>query len=161
MPTKKHDQKVPRRNKTVSSTAETALRHTKEKPGFIPYPSNKVVGFIDDPNDAQAALRDLNAAGFKAAEIEFLTGDEGARRIDVTGRKHGPLARIVRSIQKLGDYESKHLRRHEQELLAGHFGIGVTAKRESDRQKVRQILKSHNGHFINYYGKWAMEILDL
>ncbi len=132
----------------------------KENPDFIAYPSNKVVGFIDDPSDTQAALRDLNAAGFTADEIEVLTGEQGARRIDVTGREHGPLARIVRSIQKLGDYESKHVRRHEKELLAGHFGIGVTAKRESDRQKVWQILKSHNGHFINYYGEWAMEILD-
>jgi hypothetical protein len=128
-------------------------------PNFISYPSNKVVGFIDDPNDAQAALRDLKEAGFKTDEIEVLTGEEGARRIDVTGREHGPLARIVRSIQKLGDYESEHVKRHEQELLAGHFGIGVTAEEGRDREEVRRIPKSHNGHFINYYGNWAMEKL--
>ena len=49
---------------------------------------------------------------------------------------------------------------HEQELLAGHFGIGVTAKEGRDREEVRRILKSHNGHFINYYGNWAMEKLE-
>ena len=127
---------------------------------FIYYPTNKVVGIIDDPNDAKAALLDLKAAGFTADEIEVLTGEEGAHRIDVTGEDHGPLARFVRSVQKvLGHYEPVHVRRHEQEFLAGHYGIGVTAKKPEAREKVCQILKSHNGHFINFYGEWAMEVM--
>jgi hypothetical protein len=159
MSTKKNGESVPRQEEIVSSTTGSAFSHAEEKPDFIAYPTNKVIGFIDDPSDAQAALRDLNAAGFTADEIEVLTGEEGARRIDVTGREHGLLARIVRSIQKLSNYESEHIKRHEQELLAGHFGIGVTPKRESDREQIAQILKSHNGHFINYYGEWAMQRL--
>ena len=128
---------------------------------FIAYPTNKVVGFIDDPGDAQAALSDLKAAGFTADEIEVLTGEEGAQRIDVNGGEHGVLAHIVRSILKtLGEYEIPHAKRHEQELLAGHFGIGVTAKQEEHQKKVRGILKSHNGHFINFYGTWTMENLE-
>jgi CheY-like chemotaxis protein len=128
---------------------------------FIAYPTNKVVGFIDDPGDAQAALSDLRAAGFTADEIEVLVGEEGAQRIDVDGGEHGVLAHMVRSILKaLGDYEIPHAKRHEQELLAGHFGIGVTAKQEDRRKKARGILKSHNGHFINFYGTWTMENLE-
>ena len=128
---------------------------------FIFYPTNKVVGIIDDPGDAKAALRDLRAAGFTADELEVLTGEEGAHRIDVTGEEHGPLARFVRSFQKLlGDYEPAHVRRHEREFLAGHYGIGVTAKDGEAREKARQILKSHNGHFINFYGQWVMEVLE-
>jgi hypothetical protein len=107
------------------------------------------------------ALRDLRAAGFTADDIEVLTGEEGAHRVDVTGEEHGPLARFVRSFQRvLGHYEPVHVRRHEQELLAGHFGIGVTAKDPATREKVRKILKSHKGHFINFYGEWAMEVLE-
>ncbi len=56
-----------------------------DDPDFIFYPTNKVVGIIDDPADAKAALRDLRAAGFTADEIEVLTGEEGAHRIDPTG----------------------------------------------------------------------------
>lgn len=128
---------------------------------FIFYPTNKVVGIINEPQDAEAALGDLRAAGFTADEIEVLTGEGGARRIDVTGEGHGPLARGVRSLQRvLGDYEGAHVRRHEEEFLAGHYGIGVTAKDEEAREKARAILKSHRGHFINFYGLWAMEVLD-
>jgi hypothetical protein len=128
---------------------------------FIFYPTNKVVGIIDDPADAKAALRDLRAAGFTVDEIEVLTGEEGAHRIDVIGEEYGPLARFIRPFQKLlGDYEPVHVRRHEREFLAGHYGIGVTAKEPEAREKAHQILKSHNGHFINFYGQWAMEVLE-
>lgn len=53
-------------------------------------------------------------------------GEEEAQRLEVNGDDHGLLAHIVRSIQEMSDYETPHVRRHEQELLAGHFGIGVT-----------------------------------
>jgi len=140
---------------------EQSANEKHDNSDFISYPTDKVVGIIDDSDDAKAALRDLRAAGFTADDIEVLTGEEGAHRVDVTGEEHGPLARFVRSFQRvLGHYEPVHVRRHEQELLAGHFGIGVTAKDPDTREKVRKILKSHKGHFINFYGKWAMEVLE-
>ena len=128
---------------------------------FIPYPIDKVVGVIDDLGDVQGALRDLKAAGFKADDITVLTGEQGANRLDVKGDEHGPLAHVVRLIQNvLGDYEIEDATRYEQELLAGHFGIGVVARGVDDRDKVRQILKAHHGHFINYYGRWIMVCLE-
>jgi hypothetical protein len=160
MANKKHDVEPIRQSETEHSAAGPAASSGDETSDFIYYPTDKVVGIIDDPDDAQAAVSDLKAAGFTADEIEVLAGEQGARRIDSTGREHGVLARIVRSIQKIGNYESDHVKRHEQELLAGHFGVGVTAKKEKDRERVRQILKSHNAHFINFYGRWAMQRLD-
>jgi len=159
MDNKKNDVEPIRQNETEESAAGPVASRN-ETSDFIYYPTDKVVVIVDDPDDAEAAVSDLEVAGFTAEEIEVLTGEEGAHRIDPTGRKHGLVPRIVRSIQKLGNYESDHVRRHEQELLAGHFGIGVTAKKEEDREKVRHILKSHNGHFINFYGTWAMQRLD-
>jgi len=133
----------------------------KQDSDFIPYPTNRVVGIIDDTGEAQAALRDLKAAGFTADHVRVLTGEEGAHRLDVKGDEHGPLAHIVRSTQTLlGDYEIKDLTRYEQALLAGHFGIGVTARYKEDRDKAQQILKAHHGHFINFYSRWMMEELE-
>jgi hypothetical protein len=160
MANKEHDVKAIPPTETERSAAAPSTIRANETSDFIYYPTDKVVGIIDDPDDAEAALSDLEVAGFTVEEIEVLTGEEGAHRIDSTGRKHGVLPRIVRSIQKLGNYESDHVIRHEQELLAGHFGIGVTAKKEQDRERVKQILKAHNGHFINFYGTWAMQRLD-
>ena len=146
------------RRETQVALQDQAPNDSNKTSDFIAYPINKVVGFIDDLGDVKAALGDLKAAGFKTKDIQVLTGEKGAHRIDASGDEHGELAHILRSIQKtLGDYEIPRAKRHEQELLARHFGIGVIAKDEEDRNKVRDILRSHNGHFVNFYGRWVME----
>jgi len=129
---------------------------------FIFSPTNKVIGIIDDAGDALLALRDLRAAGFTAEEVELLTDEEGEQRIDVTGEGREVLVHIIRSTQQPQDYYDapRIVRQIEQELKAGHYGIGVVAKETQARERVREILKSHNGHFINFYGQWAAEALE-
>ena len=86
---------------------EQAPRETSDRnanSGFTFDPTNKVVGVIDAPGDANAALRDLRAAGFKADEIEVVMGEEEAKRIDVTGEGHEASVHIVPSTQKLPNY---------------------------------------------------------
>ena len=125
-------------------------------------PTDKVVGFIADPGDARAALRALRAAGFAAAEVEVLMGEEGAQRIDVTGEGHEASVHIVRSTQKPPVYYDAPaiVTRVEQELLAGHYLVGVAAKEPEARARASGVLKSHGGHFINFYGRWAAEALE-
>jgi hypothetical protein len=139
---------------------EKPKRDVDKDSDFILYPTNKVIGIIDDANDCKAALRDLKAAGFAANDVRVLTGEEGAHRLDPTGEEHGPIARFVRWVEKAGDFEAEYVSRHEQEVLAGHFAVGVKAREPEAREKVREILKAHNGHFINFYGQWAIEMLE-
>ena len=148
-----------RPKEATSRPAMSPIKKSHDK-DFISYPRNKVIGIIDTPEDAQAALHDLRAAGFPASQIRVLTGQEGAHRIDVRGDQHGPLAHIVRSTQKLlGDYELADATRYEKEMLGGHFVIGVTAHHSDERDKVLQILRSHTGHYINFYSPWTIEEL--
>lgn len=56
--------------------------------------------------------------------------------------------------------EPVQIKRVEQELLAGHFFVTVDAIKPEAREQVREILKSHDGHFINFYGQWAVEVLE-
>lgn len=123
-------------------------------------PTNKVVGITDEVDDAIAALRDLRAAGLTAGEIEILTSEEGAQRI--TGEEHEASVQILHPTQKPQDYYDAPVivRQIEQHLLAGHFGLAVTAKEPEARERLREILKSHHGHFINFYGVWAAEALE-
>jgi len=138
---------------------QTGDKGTKSK--FIFNPTNKVIGIIDDAGDTKAALQDLSAAGFTAGEVELLTDEEGAQRIDLTGERRGVLVHIISSQHPQHFYDAPGLvGQIEQELKAGHFGIGVGAKETEARERVREILKSHNGHFINFYGRWAAEALE-
>jgi len=154
-----------RRHEVETSSLQPSIESVKKPaevndgPDFIPYPTNKVVGIINDVRDAQAAVDDLRRAGFTATQIKVLTGAEGARRIDARGEQHGPMTHLLRSTQKvLGSYEIPHATRHEEEMLAGHFGIGVTVQHNEDRDKAIQILELHHGHFINFYGPLTMEM---
>jgi hypothetical protein len=135
------------------------VSHTGANSEFTFNPTNKVVGVIDDARDAKDALRDLRAAGFTTGEVELLAGEEAARQID---EAQEILVHIFLPIQKVPAYYDAPVisRRVEQELLADHYLIGVTAKDEEARWQARDVLKSRGGHFINFYGRFAAEALE-
>ena len=142
------------------SPRDTSDRNANSK--FTFDPTNKVVGVIDDPGDANAALRDLRAAGFKSDEIEVLMNEKVALLIDVTGEGREVSVHIVPSTQKPPDYYDAPViaRRVEEEMLAGHYLIGVAAKEPEARERALDILRSNGGHFINFYGQWAAESFE-
>lgn len=127
---------------------------------FISYPTNRVVGTINDSADAQAAVEELIEAGFNMEEVDVIYGEQGMLRLDPTGEKHGLLARLQRTFLQLNE-EPKHLRHHVEDVLAGHFVIMVLVEKPEKREQVAEILASHGGHFINFYGRWTMQSLEL
>ena len=138
--------------------------HRSANSEFTFDPTNKVVGSIDAAGDAKDAMRDLTAAGFATSEVELLTDQEGAARIDMSGEGHEAMVHvhIFDSTQKVpAFYDSPVIvRRVEEELRASHYLIGVVAKDGEARERAREILKSHGGHFINFYGRFAAEGLE-
>jgi hypothetical protein len=133
---------------------------SKKDGEFISYPMNRVAGTINESEDAQAAIEDLIHAGFNMDEIDVVYGEEGMRRLDPTGEKHGLLARLQRAFLQLNE-EPRHLRHHVEDVLAGHFVIMVLADEPEKQARAGEILKSHRAHFINFYGRWAMKSLDV
>jgi hypothetical protein len=133
---------------------EIFLKYTdlNEKNNFLRQPRNKLVGIVDTPEEVQSAIVELNNAGFGEDAIDVLCGKEGAERLDVTGEKHGPLARLYRFVE-----QAKNLREYQQDLLSGHFLIAIEAAEEDKRAQALTILRSHGGHRVNFYGKWAVE----
>ena len=113
-------------------------------------PTGKVIGIIDDAGEAAAALRDLTAASFTADEIELLTDEEGAQRIELPGDASDVSVHIIRSTQKPREYyDAPGLVRKILKVFKGsHYGIGVGTKEIEARGRVRYILKSHGGHLI-------------
>jgi len=129
---------------------------------FVFNPTDKVIGIIDDAGDAKAALRDLRIAGFGVEQLELLTNEEGAQRIELTAEESEVSVHIIGSSQKPQTYYDAPglVTQIEQELKAGHYGIGIGETDSEARERVRKILKSHGGHYINYYGTWAAEALE-
>lgn len=125
-------------------------------------PTNKVAGSIDTADDVKAALRDLRSAGFAANELELLADAEAASRIGVTDEASDVRVHIFDATQRVPAFYDAPVivKRVEQELQAGHYLVGVSAEDEETRERVRDILKSNGGHFINFYGRFAAESLE-
>jgi hypothetical protein len=128
--------------------------------GELTYPDNSLIAIIDTYAEARAALKELTAAGFPEDEVGILCGQEGAKEIDADGREHGVLGKIARIIREFGDVDNPHKERHEQALREGHFLVAVRAEEEEKRKQALEILKSHGGHFINFYSPWIIEGLE-
>jgi hypothetical protein len=143
-----------------SSAAE--IMDPDNRNDFIPYPTDRVVGTIDDPNDARAAIEALLRAGFSREEIDVLHGEGALDRLDPAGREHGFLARVQRTlIRTAGPVEEyKHLTRHIEDVRAGRFVVMVVAKQPPQRRAAAEILSSHGAEFIGFYGRWAYRAFD-
>ena len=127
---------------------------------FLDYPTNKVIGVFADWEHARAAIDRLSAGGFTQEQIGVLYGQEGARRLDASGKEHGILAQISRFFQGFADMDDKHTKRHEQELLAGHVLLYVNADDDASKERIREVMKAHGGYFINFYGKWFVQNME-
>jgi hypothetical protein len=128
---------------------------------FIGYPTNRLLAVIDDPADAAAAMAELQAAGVAIRDLDLLRGDEGADRMDGTGNIAGWLARLRRAfdftlMDQLVDFAA-----YEQALRDGRAVVMVHVHSDDLKTAAHRILKRHHGHFINYYGRFATEELDM
>jgi hypothetical protein len=127
----------------------------------IGYPTNRLLGVVDDPAEAVAAMADLASSGLATRELDILRGDEGADRMDGTGEVSGWLGRLRRAfdftlMDQLVDFAV-----YERALRDGRAVVMVHVHGDAPKAAAHQILKRHGGHFINYYGRFATEELDM
>ena len=127
----------------------------------IGYPTNRLLAVIDDPTDAAGAMSDLASGGIATRDLEILRGDESADRMDGTGDVSGWLGRLRRAfdftlMDQLVDFAV-----YERALRDGRAVVMVHVHGDAPKSAAHAVLKKHGGHFINYYGRFATEELDL
>jgi hypothetical protein len=127
---------------------------------MITYPTNRLLGVIDRPEDAPVAVQALLAAG-EVAAVDLLAGDEGRERLGRLGSPPGPLSRIVRAFQFLTMDQTPDFLVYERALLDGR---AVVAVRVGDRERMLEaarVLEHHGAHFLNYFGRYMTEEVTL
>jgi hypothetical protein len=128
---------------------------------FIAYPERAILAVIDDASAAAAAVHDLRDAGFDPSAITILEGTDGAARIDGMGRANGPVARLRRLLAFTVMDQLPDFILYERALRDGRSVLLVHAPEDSNKRRAHEILRGHGGHFMNYYGRFATEELDL
>jgi hypothetical protein len=127
----------------------------------IGYPTNRLLAVIDDPTEAGTAIAELQANGIATRDLDLLRGEEGADRVDGTGELSGWLGRLRRAfdftlMDQLVDFAA-----YERALRDGRAVVMVHVHGDAPKEAAHRILKRHRGHFMNYYGRFATEELDL
>jgi len=127
----------------------------------IGYPTNRLLGVVDDPAEAAAAMAELGASGLATRELDILRGDEGADRMDGTGEVAGWLGRLRRAfdftlMDQLVDFAV-----YERALRDGRAVVMVHVHGDAPKISAHQILNRHGGHFTNSYGPFATEAMDM
>jgi hypothetical protein len=127
----------------------------------IGYPTNRLLAVVDEPTAAAAAMAELQANGVATRDLDVLRGEEGADRIDGTGDVSGWLGRLRRAfdftlMDQLVDFAV-----YERALRDGRAVVMVHVHGDAPKAAAHRIIKGHGGHFINYYGRFATEELDM
>jgi hypothetical protein len=125
--------------------------------GLLKPSANSVIAFLDEPDQAHAAVQDLVAQGFDGESIYVLCGPKGAERLDVSGRHHGLRGRVYRLLEWLGD-ERVGLLQARDHLAAGGLVISVPAD-EGQKSTAARILGNHGGHDMAHFGRGHWEPL--
>ncbi|MFA9432976.1 hypothetical protein [Egicoccus sp. AB-alg2] len=132
---------------------------------MLVYPTEKVVGVLDDRGRVDDLRQALSDAG--VTDVEVLSGDEGTEQIDPGGDEHGALGKVVRTVQKaLGD-EAIRLENLNDELERGNLVVqaGLPSEdddaREQDKRRIGAVMREHGVRAIAFYGKNQIQELTL
>jgi hypothetical protein len=127
---------------------------------FIGYPVDRLLAAFRDPTEAAAAAAELRAAGTPIEDIEILRGDEGAARLDGSGTVNGPFTRLRRLLSFTLMDQLPDFAWYEATVRDGGAVLMVRARGDANTRAALRTIRAHDGHFANYYGRFATEELD-
>ena len=126
---------------------------------MITYPTQRLLGVVDDPDRAMAAADAIVASGVGRDDVEVLVGAAGRERL---GRLRPPpnvLSRVVRAFQYLSMDQLPDFLMYEAALDDGRAVVAVRVARRERMLRVRDVLVAHGGHFLNHFGRlWTEEL---
>ncbi len=109
---------------------------------FIGYPVDRLLAVIDDPAVAARVASDLAAAGLPTRDITLLRGAEGADRLDGTGARNGPTARLRRVVDFAVADQLVDMAWYEQAVRDGKVVVMVRVRGDDPRQTTLEVLAS-------------------
>jgi hypothetical protein len=126
----------------------------------LPVPANQILAILTDSDEANRVVRALHENGFSSDNIGLLTGTADAEKLAGAAGKQGFLSKLFTAGVEMGDRDTDYLKQYRRALLNGRTVIGVVAKDDETRGKVRKVLKAGGARFITYFGQFVTEVLD-
>jgi hypothetical protein len=124
---------------------------------FIGYPTDSLLAVVPDAEHAAQVATELKAAGLPDRDITVLRGEEGASRFDPTGAVHGLVARLRRIASFTVMDQLPDMAWYDAAIRAGQTVVMARIRGDERKAAAIRVVKSHGGHFVNYYGRFATE----
>jgi diadenosine tetraphosphate (Ap4A) HIT family hydrolase len=121
--------------------------------------TNRVTGLLDTEDDVSATVQALEKDGVATDDIDVFVGEQGARCLDLSGREHGRVRRLLRTLEAAVGDESETNQRIDTALRHGATLLSVKVHKGKNGEKARavKVLKALHGHEIHYWGTWGFE----
>ena len=119
-----------------------------------------MTALLDSEAEVVATVRALEEGGVATDDIDIFTGEQGALCLDLFGRGHGTVFRLLRTLEAAVGHEGETNHRIDEALHQGAtlVCVRVHAKRKSDEKaRAFRVLKALRAHEIHYWGPWAFE----
>ena len=118
-----------------------------------------VTGLLDSEDEAMATVRALEQDGVATDDIDIFVGEQGARCLDLPGREHGRVIRLLRSLEAAVGDEGAPNHRIDEALRRGATLLSVKVHGRKGDEKARAIgvLQALHGHDLHYWGTWGFE----
>lgn len=122
---------------------------------------NRVTGLLDSEDEAMATVRTLEEAGVTTDDIDVFVGEKGAKCLDLFGREHGRVFRLLRTLESAVGDESATNRRIDDALRKGAtlISVKVHGRKSGEKDRALRVLKALHGHELHFWGAWSFEDL--
>ena len=128
--------------------------------GYKYIPTKRVTAFLDTHDQLRQALRALRGVGVEGKDIDVFTGQEGARKLDLSGDEHGVGVQIWRHLEFMFSDQTRLHQQANEHLQRGGTVIAVRVGDDEARKAAAvEALKSVHAHEINFWGNWTVELL--
>ena len=128
---------------------------------MITYPTQRLLGVIDDPARAREAAGALATAGFAPADVLILAGPDGRAELARLGSRPNPLSRLTRVFQFLSMDQLPDFLVYERAIDDGRAVVAVRVADKGRIGAVRQVLERFDAHFLNYFGRLSTQEISL
>ena len=120
---------------------------------------NRVTCLLDSEDEAMATARALEAEGVATDDVDIFVGVQGARLLDLSGREHGRVIRLLRRLEAAMGDESEPNHRIDEALRRGAtlLCVKVHARKSDEKARALRVLQALHGHDIHYWGPWSFE----
>jgi diadenosine tetraphosphate (Ap4A) HIT family hydrolase len=120
---------------------------------------NRVTGLVDSEAEAMAMVRALEEGGVATDDIDVFVGEQGARCLDLSGREHGRIIRLLRRLEAAVGDEREPNRRIDEGLRRGGslVCVKVHKRHADDRPRAFRIFEALHGREVHFWGAWGFE----